>query len=250
MERRPNTDLQDAYEAWHIRRAAEGAPSGDGLHSWHRNVASKLEARSGDRILEVGCGRGEFARWLAARFPETVITAVDFSEAAIAIARNASGDEAPLLHFEVADASALRFETGAFDIVISCECIEHVPDPARMAREIHRVLRPGGKFFVTTENYFNGMILMWMKAWTTGTPIDTGSGTQPHENFFLFWRVRRMLERAGLHVAHMESDHFQWLMLPGVSPSTLCTKDFHSKSLKRLFRPFGRHFMFAGSRRG
>jgi ubiquinone/menaquinone biosynthesis C-methylase UbiE len=154
------------------------------------------------------------------------------------------------LRFATGDASALSFGDASFDTVISCECIEHVLDPAVMAREIYRVLRPRGKFYLTTENYFNGMILMWLKAWITGVPIDTGSGTQPHENFFLFWRVRRMLERSGLRVTHMESDHFQWLMLPRVSPSTLCTTDFQNRSLKRVFRPFGRHFLYAGFRPG
>jgi hypothetical protein len=72
---------------------------------------------------------------------------------------------------------------------------------------------------------------------------------QPHENFFLFWRVKKILERGGLKVKNMESNHYQWLLLPRTDPMKLVTFDFHSPLLKRVFRPFGRHFTFCGERR-
>jgi hypothetical protein len=117
-----------------------------------------------------------------------------------------------------------------------------------MAREIHRVLSIGGHFLLTTENYFNGMTLAWLRSWLTRTPFNSGSGVQPHENYFLFWRVKRMLERAGLSIKHMESSHQQWLLLPGVGPSKLCTTQLRNATLARLCRPFGRHFTFVGTR--
>jgi ubiquinone/menaquinone biosynthesis C-methylase UbiE len=238
------SNARNLYDVWHVRLANEDA----GLHSWHRNVAKFLDLSPGSRLLEIGCGRGHFASYIARRFPEAEVTGVDFSEAAIGIAATNEQIASPNLSFRVGNATALEFADSGFDVVVSCECLEHVPSPDLMAREIGRVLRPGGSFYVTTENYLNGMALMWAKAWITGVPIDTGSGTQPHENFFLFWRVRRMLERNGLGVTHMESDNFQWLMLPKVSPDKLSTQDFRNPRLKRLFRAFGRHFLFAGVR--
>lgn len=174
--------------------------------------------------------------------------AVDFSDRSISIARTRSGTSYPRLHFEVCSAEALSCGDSTFDFVLTCECLEHVPDPARMACEICRVLRPGGTLILTTENYLNGMFLMWVKAWVTRKPIDTGSGIQPHENFFLFWRVKKLLEAAGLRIRHTESNHFQWLMLPRTNPAKLATLDFANPFLKRIFRPFGRHFTFVGYR--
>ena len=234
------------YDKWHARRSLEEGES-PALHSWHHNVARLIRVNNGQRVLEVGCGNGEFAAYLAKRFVNAQVVAVDFSQEAIGIARG-HHTRSPNLRFETSDATALAFDDRSFDCVVSCECIEHVLEPQKMASEIFRVLRPGGAFHITTENYFNGMALMWAKAIVTGVPIDTGSGTQPHENFFLFWRVRRMLEKSGLSVRHTESDCFQWLMLPRVNPSTLCTVDFDNPFLKRVFRPFGRHFTFSGVR--
>ena len=202
----------------------------------------------GQKVLEIGCGRGDFAIWLATRFPKARVTAIDVSNAAIEIANSRATDAAVSVGFAVESAESLSFRDRSFDYVISCECMEHVAQPFKMAGEICRVLRPGGRFILTTENYFNGIILAWLQTWILGKPFDSGSGIQPRENFFVFWKVRSILQKRGLEVESMESNHFQWLLLPRTDPAKLCTKDFASPFLKRLFRPFGRHFTFCGSR--
>ena len=241
-------DKLEQYNAWH-ERLAEAEAEGSVLHHpWYVTVARLLPDLNGQRVLEVGCGRGDFCIWLAGQYKEASVTGVDFSEAAIATAQKRATLSNCAARFKVEDAEALSFDDTSFDYVISCECMEHVPHPERMAQEIRRVLRPGGQFILTTENYFNGMMLQWLKTWTLGTPFDSGSGVQPHENFFLFWRVRKILERGGLKVEKMESNHYQWLLLPRTDPMKLVTFDFQSKLLKRVFRPFGRHFTYCGVR--
>lgn len=239
-------DNEQRYNAWHEHLADIESPIAEPHHPWHVTVARLLPDLQNQRVLEVGCGRGDFAIWLANKYPESEVVAVDFSEVAIATAqRRAEGSG---VSFRVDDSENLSFADSSFDYVISCECFEHVLHPEKMAREIYRVLRPGGRFILTTENYFNGMILLWMKTWITGAPFDSGSGVQPHENFFLFWRVRRILEKAGLRILRMESNHFQWLLLPRVNPMKLVSFDFKSPRIKRIFRPFGRHFTYCGTR--
>lgn len=243
-------DKVEQYNAWH-GRLAEGEAAGDVLQQpWYVTVARLLPDLSGRRVLEIGCGRGDFSIWLAGQYTEAKVTGVDFSETAIATARQRASASGSGVQFKVEDAEALSLADSSFDYVISCECMEHVPCPERMAREIHRVLRPGGQFILTTENYFNGMILQWLKTWALRVPFDSGSGVQPHENFFLFWRVKKILERGGLKVLSMESNHYQWLLLPRTDPMKLVTPDFQRPFLKRLFRPFGRHFTFCGVRPG
>ena len=50
------------------------------------------------------------------------------------------------------DACALTIPDSSFDVVISSECIEHVPHPEKALREMARVLKPGGFILVTTPN--------------------------------------------------------------------------------------------------
>lgn len=241
-------DNEKKYDSWHQHHADTEALIEEPHHPWHVTVAGLLPDLQGQRVLEIGCGRGDFAIWLADKYPQAEVTGVDFSEVAVNTAQRRAASRESRARFQVEDSEAMSFADGSFDYVISCECLEHVLHPLKMAAEIHRVLRPGGQFILTTENYFNGMILLWLKAWTTGKPFDSGSGVQPHENFFLFWRVRRLLEKGGLKVYDMQSNHYQWLLLPRTDPMKLVTFDFKSPLLKRLFRPFGRHFTFCGMR--
>lgn len=241
-------DNEQKYDAWHQHHAETEALVAEPHHPWHLTVARLLPDLQNQRVLEIGCGRGDFSIWLAERYSHSEVVGVDFSEVAIATAQERALMKESRARFQVEDSEAMSFDDGSFDYVISCECLEHVLHPAKMASEICRVLRPGGQFILTTENYFNGMLLLWLKTWVTGAPFDSGSGVQPNENFFLFWRVRRILERGGLQVSRMESNHYQWLLLPRVDPMKLVTFDFKSPLLKRLFRPFGRHFTFCGTR--
>jgi ubiquinone/menaquinone biosynthesis C-methylase UbiE len=240
-------DNVEKYNEWHQQLAGYEADLSGLHHPWHRTVAKLLPDLEKSRVLEIGCGRGDFSIWLADKYPESHITGVDFSDQAIAIAKAKGATDGPT--FKVENAESLSFPDASFDCVISCECIEHVSFPARMACEVHRVLRPGGRFIITTENYLNGMLLLWLKSWLTAQPFNSGSGVQPHENFFLYWRVKTMLESQGLSVQHMESNHYQWLLLPQTDPMKLLTFDFKQPFFKKLFRPFGRHFTFSGRRR-
>ena len=233
------------YEAWHQAMIAAEEGQSTPLYPWHRTVLNIIPDLNGKSVLEIGCGRGDFARLLGERYPSAEIIATDFSTAAITYAQSKIGSSRNVT-FEAANAQALLFSDASFDYVISCECLEHVETPREMVREIVRCLKPGGGFVVTTENYFNGMILAWIKAWLTRTPFSSGSGFQPRENFFVFWQVRRMIEEAGLHITHMESNHFVWLLLPSFSPDTFFTADFGKAIWRRLFRPFGRHFTYQG----
>src|SRR5262249_2255455 len=124
----------------------------------------------------------------------------------------------------------------------------HVPEPKKMAHELFRVLKPGGRFCLTTENYLNGMLLAWGQSWLTGRPYNSGSGVQPHEHFFFFWRVAGMLRSAGLILERNKHCHYQWLLLPRPDPQKLCTKQFSSALARSVANPFGRPFSFFGMR--
>jgi SAM-dependent methyltransferase len=113
---------------------------------WHIPAAAGFSDTKNQRVLEVGCGLGtdgaQFAK-AGAHY-----TGVDLTEAAVDLGRrrfelfNLPGD------FRVADAEALDFADNSFDLVYSHGVLHHTPDTAGAIREIHRVLRPGGRAVV------------------------------------------------------------------------------------------------------
>ena len=90
------------------------------------------------RVLDLGTGSGKAARAVAARFPEAGIDAVDLSPAMIEEARRHLPPElASRVRFAVADASALPFRDGEFDLVV---LLNMIPFPEELAR----VVAPAG----------------------------------------------------------------------------------------------------------
>jgi glycosyltransferase involved in cell wall biosynthesis/protein-L-isoaspartate O-methyltransferase len=153
----PDGDVATAYDAWH-RAADVGEDPIDA--PWHTMAIPQLPPLDGARVLEIGCGRGGFSKYLAERGADLV--AADFSDAAVAITDRMLAPY-PNAEAVVADIEALPYETGSFDAVVSLDTIEHVPDPTRAVAELVRVLKPGGRFVLTTNNYL-GLIGLWRLA--------------------------------------------------------------------------------------
>jgi len=235
-------DIHDKYNDWHTATSSFFVNPLD--FQWYQTTLKLMPDLNGLEVLEIGCGSGAFSQLLLKKFPSIKLTAIDFSEVAIETAKKAGHG----IQFAVGDAEKLDFPDQSFDFIFSCEVLEHLSHPVNMTKEIYRLLKPGKKFILTTENYLNGMMLMWLKFWILKKPFDSGSGEQPHENFFLFFGVASIIRKGGLKITHTESNHFQWLMLPGLDPKRLCTLDFKSSFLKKLFKPFGRHYTFCGYR--
>jgi ubiquinone/menaquinone biosynthesis C-methylase UbiE len=242
------SDKEKLYNDWHKSLGISESDFETLNHPWYQTVMKLLPDLNGKKVLEIGAGRGDFSIWLANKFKNAKITGTDFSHAAIELAKLKTDRELTNLEFQVQNAEMLTFESESFDFIISCETMEHVLNPAVMAKEMKRVLKKDGMFILTTENYFNGMILMWLKTWITGKPFNSGSGIQPHENFFTFFHIRSYFRKAGLKLTHTESNHFQFLLLPGVAPSMLCVKDFKNSFFKKLCKPFGRHYTYVGKK--
>ncbi len=116
-----------------------------GLHLTAR-LGELLALSSHDRVLDVACGRGETALFLARRFGCRV-TGIDLGSANVAAARSRAEAEdlANLVRFELGDAERLGQPDASFDVVL-CECAFCTfPDKPAAAREFARVLYPGGR---------------------------------------------------------------------------------------------------------
>lgn len=106
------------------------------------------------RVLDVGCGPGQFTVMAAERLPEAELWGIDLAPTMIELARGhaAESEASGRLHFEVADVAALPFPDAHFDAVFSSGSIKHWPDPQAGLREMYRVLEPGGRALVGEMN--------------------------------------------------------------------------------------------------
>jgi SAM-dependent methyltransferase len=110
--------------------------------------------KSGDTVLDVGCGPGTVTADLAMLVTPGRVTAVEVTEEALGLAR-AEIDRRGLttVDFAVGDVHALDFADDTFDVVHAHQVLQHVGDPVAALREMRRVARPGGVVAVRDSDY-------------------------------------------------------------------------------------------------
>jgi ubiquinone/menaquinone biosynthesis C-methylase UbiE/uncharacterized protein YbaR (Trm112 family) len=105
-----------------------------------------LDPKPADRLLEAGCGTGRMTPTLSQSVRELV--AIDFSFESLRVNRRKLQDAGITnVHLVQADLCRLPFAVSAFDRVVSCQVLEHVPGPAARAAAVSSlssVLKPGG----------------------------------------------------------------------------------------------------------
>ncbi len=113
---------------------------------WRSRALAEVQRSPAGPVLDLCAGTMDLTAMLVRALPNERIVAVDFSPAMLDRGRR----KAPTAEVVVADAMALPFEDGAFAAVVCGFGIRNLSDPVRGAREVLRILRPGG-VFVTLE---------------------------------------------------------------------------------------------------
>jgi ubiquinone/menaquinone biosynthesis C-methylase UbiE len=100
---------------------------------------------NGRRVLDVGCGKGRFARVLVERYPRASMVGLDLAEAML---RHVPGGVSAC----AGSMTALPFPSGAFDCAYATESLEHAVDIEAAVSELCRVVRPGGRIVIIDKN--------------------------------------------------------------------------------------------------
>lgn len=107
------------------------------------NLCEAVDLHAGERVLDVAAGNGNATLAAARRFGR--VTSTDFVAALLDRGRARAEAEGAEVEFREADAEALPFADASFDVVLSSFGVMFTPDQETAAREMARVLRPGGR---------------------------------------------------------------------------------------------------------
>lgn len=146
--------MGNSKAAVYFAKYLKAAPLSHAL--WRSIEATELSKyKLAKPVLDIGCGFGEFA---GVFFSSQVEVGLDIDEKEIQKAAQSGKYKNTI----VADARKLPFASNSFQTVISISTLEHIPDNFKVFKEVHRILKPGGKFIFMspTEEFMNNLLLV------------------------------------------------------------------------------------------
>jgi len=186
--RRIGTERIADVVRWVDQRLELFSPRGAGLYArfavpllepLYRQVAEEIAAPAPQTVLDVGTGPGALAVAIARQCRSCSVVGIDVAPEMLATAQQRARDAgvADRVVFKVADAVALPVADASVDVAVSTLSLHHWPDVASILRELHRVVRPGGRVliydlrFSYSERQFAGFV-----AQTPFAATDAASG--------------------------------------------------------------------------
>lgn len=141
----------EPFDHHHVRRSFGRAASGYAeravlQHEVEARLLDRLDyiTTSPARILDVGCGPGSASKALKKRWPKAQVVALDLALPMLRQAKRAAGLWLPRYTTVCADARALPFAPGSFDLVFSNLCMQWIEDVPGLVAQWRNVLAPGG----------------------------------------------------------------------------------------------------------
>lgn len=176
------------------------------VHGTHEVILGLVP--SGSRVLDVGCATGYLGAALAER--GCLVWGLDRDPAAL---RQARGRYRDLRVIDLEEADRLPWPERYFDVIIGADILEHLRDPGRALRLLHRYLQPEGRAIVSVPNvaHLSVRIPLLFGRFRYG---ETGILDRTHLRLFTFKTARELVESCGFRVerALAGSDRFGLLL--------------------------------------
>lgn len=172
------------------------------MNSINKIEINLLGLNKGDKVLDIGCARGEQAIKIAKLGFE--VYGIDSSVDYINTFKETLKDQKINCHPQTGLATKLPYDSNFFDAVVSTEVFEHIKDVKSAIDESFRVLRPGGKACISvptarSEKLFVKIHPFWLK-------------DSQHVNIFTKKNISSLLTSAGFQVEKIKNKNFEWTL--------------------------------------
>lgn len=149
-------------------------------------------------ILEIGSGKGGLTRYLSQLGHD--VTGIDLDFQAIKDGRKENGD-LPIL---LASGDTLPFKDQSFDIVISFDVFEHIPDSDKHLSEVARVLKPDGYYILQTPNKWTNVLFETIRFTRKFGIRNAFRFLEDHCSLHSYWQLKRRFKNNSFDVEYFD----------------------------------------------
>lgn len=169
---------------------------------------------SGLKVLDIGCGAGFTAEFLAMRGARVV--GIDPTESALRVAEMHAKECDLNIQYVVGSAEQLPFPEDTFDVVVCVDVLEHVVSLEKSLQEAWRVLKPGGHLFFDTINrtFLSRVVMIWLLEYVLGI---IPRGAHDWNMFIVPERLRQSLRAVGFMDVRLSGFPFRSVMYIGAA---------------------------------
>jgi 2-polyprenyl-3-methyl-5-hydroxy-6-metoxy-1,4-benzoquinol methylase len=194
MKMKKAQEQPESNAAWYDEHYYQGVQFAPG--PWHKALIPDLikECDREKKIVELGCGQAQVPRMLVqmGKLAAGNTYGIDQSQEAIKFVNQ----HLPGAHFSVQDLNTLNFPDSFFDICIMLETIEHLEHPETVLRNVFKILKPGGTFYLSFPNFAH---LPWLVVRLLSQALNKPSWIclQPVDKIYSVYGIRKLTRRAG-----------------------------------------------------
>jgi SAM-dependent methyltransferase len=158
------------------------------------------------KLLEIGTGSGYLLSFLEVEYPEACLIGIEYDERLVAIAKNRVKKAKIICQ----NAELFAIDNEQFDIIVSCQVIEHLFNPERMLISVKKHLKPKGIFILTTPNKTGIGARIMKKKWH-GYRSD-------HVSLKGFEAWEEVIQESGFHSIYCGSTFFSGIPILNTIP--------------------------------
>ncbi len=211
----------------------------------HKKVLKIFSRYNFERILDVGCGDGNFTKLIAEACKAKEVYGIEISENGVEMAKK---NGIKCIQLDV-DGKDLPFDDNFFDAIFAGELMEHLFDPDHFLDEVYRVLKPEGIFVLTTPNLASIYNRFLFLLGYLPIPMDVsfrypfvghleiqkrGKSRAEHIRLFTFRALKELLQIHNFSIIKTYTASFEWR---AVSKKQILVKTM-DRLIHRLLSPF------------